>query len=54
MCLVMFKEQEATHRKRTGFLEPRDLVLPHTACIPSVNQVSTQVFLLGCVGGQIN
>ena len=46
---VVVKEQESTHRKRTGFLESRDLVLPHIPHITLVNQVfpwfSCQVML---------
>ena len=40
MCLVMFKEQKDTHRKRTGFLEPGDFILQHIAHIPLVNQMT--------------
>lgn len=40
MYLVMFKEQKDIHRKRTGFLEPGDLILRHIAHIPLVNQMT--------------
>lgn len=40
MCLVMFKEQKATNRKRPGFLESEDFILPYIAHGPSVTQVS--------------